>query len=231
MPEPDVGYGPPPGRPSGPARGGGVPLDTLARQYLDGLVAPNDDPAWQEPVDATDANTKARAKLVYRGLPLVTIQNTWTIDEARGAIYAHLYGQFYTSGMLCDSIMGDDRVTATLNARASALFGREPRFKAANNSNAAKECLDAWVEWFPRLCGDASVRETHDYAIMMGFGHDQIVWDRTQPKLAYAPTLRPWHPVFTWYDWDLRKFQAIGQDAMIPIVPGNGKWLEHAPYG
>ena len=229
--EADPGYGPPPGKPSGPARDGGVPFDQLGKQYLAGLDVDTNDPAFRKPIDATDANTKARSKLVYRDIPLVTIQNTWSIEQARGALYAHLMGQFYASGLLCDSILGDDRVTATLNSRASALFGRPVRFKPANDGAAAKECADVWEAWWPRLAADSAFRETHDYSTIMGFGHDQIVWDRDQPGLEFAPSLRPWHPVFTWYDWNLRCYQAIGQDAMIPIVPGNGKWLEHAPYG
>ena len=228
----DAGYGPPPGNPSGPGRdNGGVPFDMLAKKYLAGLDVDTNDPAFRKPIDATDENTRARAKLIYRDIPLVSIQNTWTIEEARGAIYSHLVGVFYASGLLCDSIMGDDRVTATLNSRASALFGRDNRFKPSDSSSAARECLDAWVKWWPRLAGDSAMREMHDYATMMGFCHSQIVWDRYQPGLDYAPSLKPWHPVFTWYDWLLRCYQAIGQDGTIPIVPGNGKWIEHAPYG
>src|SRR6516162_4646915 len=128
MPEADPGYGPPPGNPYGTARDGGVPFD-VERKWMSGLDAASNDPAFtSKVVDATDANTRARAKLVYRDLPLVTIQNTWSIPEARNALYSHLIGVFYSSGRLCDSILGDDRVTSTLNSRASAVFGRESRF-------------------------------------------------------------------------------------------------------
>ncbi len=232
MAEPDPGYGPPPGRPDGPARGDtGTTFDALAKRYTAGLDVDTKDPAFRRDVDATDANTRARAKLIYKDVPLVTIQNTWSIEQARGAIYAHLIGQFYASGMLCDSIIGDDRVTSTLNSRASAVFGREVCFKAGGDSAAHKECLDAWTSWWPRFAGDAAIRETQDYSALMGFAHDQLVWDRKQPNLDYAPTMRPWHPVFTYYDWSLRCYMAIGSDATIPIIPGNGKWVEHAPYG
>lgn len=228
----DPGYGPPPGNPEGPARGpDGIPIDLLAKRSVKAFDAATDDPAFQRPVDATDADTRARAKLVYRDIPLVTIQNTWSVPGARGALYAHMMGMFDASGQLCDSILGDDRVTATLNSRATALFGRKPRFKAADDSDAAKECLDAWCKWWPRLSGDFAIREMHDYAIMMGFSQSQIVWDTTQPGLDYAPYLKPWHPRFTYYDWTIRRFMAMGQDAVIPIVPGNGKWVEHAPFG
>lgn len=204
---------------------------SVVDQYLSGLTRPTDDPAFQEPVDATDANTKARARLVYRDNPLVTIQNTWSIPEARSALFQHAIGIFFASGMLCDSIIGDDRVTSTLNSRASAVFGREPRFKAADSSDAAKKCLQAWEDWWPRLSGGSAMREMQDYATMMGFHHSQILWDTTQTTAAFCPHLRPWHPVFEYYDWYLRRYMAIGQDAVIPIVPGNGKWIEHTPFG
>ncbi len=229
----DPGYGPAPGNPTGPARPAGeVTLGAFERQWMSGLEVPQTkDPVFQKPLDATDANTKARAKLIYRDNPIVTIQNTWTVDQCRGAMYAHMIGQFWTSGMLCDSMLGDDRITATLNSRASGWMGRETRFRAADDSMAAGECLAAWKKWWPRLSGDTAIREMFDYGTIMGFSHGQLVWDMEQPGLDYAPTIRPWHPIYTWYDWMLRCFQAIGQDASIPIVPGNGKWVEFAPYG
>jgi hypothetical protein len=232
--EADPGYGPPPGSPTAPARGaaGELPFRAIEKEWMSGTQVPKvDDPAFTSKiVDATDANTRARAKLIYRDLPLVTIQNTWSIDQARGAIYSHLAGVFYASGLLCDSILGDDRVCATLNSRAAGVFGREVRFKPADDSAAARECCDAWEAWWPRLAPTPSFREVFDYDVMMGFGHAQICWDTTQPRLDFAPSVFPWHPVFTWYDWMLRCYQAIGQDAQIPIIPGNGKWLQLGGY-
>jgi hypothetical protein len=229
----DPGYGPAPGHPSGPARpAGDLPIRAIERDWMKGLDVPKGvEPAFESKiVDATDANTRARARLVYRDLPLVTIQNTWTIEQARGALYAHLVGQFYASGMLCDSILGDDRVTATLNSRAAALFGRGVRFAPADDSDAARECCEMWKRAWPQLYGSAAIREMFDYGTMMGFCHGQLCWDTDQPGLDFAPRLFPWHPVFEWYDWGLRCFQAIGQDAQIPIIPGNGKWVEYSPF-
>ena len=221
------------GGPPEAGKGGGIPFADIEREWMSGLkVKQTDDPAFRgKVVDATDDNTKARSKLVYRDIPLVTIQNTWSIEQARGALYSHVYGMFYASGMLCDSILGDDRVMSTLNSRASAVFGREARFKPADDSSAAKECLQAWQEWWPRFSGTAAIREMHDYGVMMGFSHGQLCWDTSQPNLDFAPHLFPWHPVFSFYDWTWRCYQAIGQDAQIPIIPGNGKWVEHAPHG
>jgi hypothetical protein len=216
-----------------PGAGGGIPFDQLARakEYVSGLDAGTTDPAFLRPVDATDANTRARAKLVYKDAPLVTIQNTWSVQQARDAMYAHMMGQFFASGMLCESILGDDRVTATLNARATALFGCETRFKPADDSRAAKECFDAWVEWWPRISDGSARREIQDYGTMMGFAHAQLCWDTHQKGIAYAPFLHPWSPIYEYWDWDARCFMAIGSEAVIPIVPGNGKWVAFTPWG
>src|ERR1700726_4015780 len=115
-------------------------------------------------------------------------------EQARGAIYSHLIGTFYASGLLCDSILGDDRVCATLNSRAAGVFGREVRYKAADDSAGARECLDAWEAWWPKLSGTPALRECFDYNVMMGFSHGQLCWDTTHPGLDFAPRLFPWHP-------------------------------------
>jgi phage gp29-like protein len=208
-----------PGEP--PAIGaGGAPWGTIGTS----------DPAFKGlQVDATEGLTRAQAKLVYKDVPLVTIQNTWTIEQMRAALYAHIQGQFYASGMLCESEMGDDRITATLNARATALFSCDTRFKPANDSRAAREVCDAWEAWHPKI-GASARRELQDYATMMGFAHAQIVWSE-KDGLAFAPELYPWSPIFEYWDWTSRCFMAIGSEAVIPIVPGAGKWFALTPWG
>lgn len=220
MTERDPGYGPPPGNPTGPARGGGVPFDFMANGK-----------DTRELAGVLGKRTLAEAKLIHRDNPLVTIQNTWTIDQVRSALYAHLSGIFYSSGMLCDSMLGDDRIAATLNSRAAGWLGRELCTRPGDDTSAAKECHDAWCAWLPRFLGDSAIREQSDYGTMMGVSHGQLIWSTEERGLDYAPRVRPWHPVFTYYDWVLRCFMAVGQDGVFPIVPGTGKWIEFAPFG
>lgn len=209
----------------------GIPIKDLAARYAQrpGNLAAQDG-AFLPPHDELTGSTKQLAGLVFRDLPLVTVQNTWTVEQARGALYAHMQGQFDASAQLFDSILGDDRVTATLGSRISGLFGREVRFKAADDSAAAKECLDAWVKWWPRLSGDSALTEVHTYGIGMGFGLSQVVWDTTSNDF-WGPYLRPWHPRFSYYNWSDRRFKALSQDGELTVVPGNGKWVIHAPFG
>lgn len=202
----------------------------LQRELGGGVPVRLDDPAFQPPVDPLIGSTKAQSRLVYRDLPLVTTLTDWTVDQMRGALRAHMWGIFDGSGQLTDAILGDDRVQATLGSRISGLFGRETRFRPANDSIAAKECLDAWVACWPNFATAAAMTEMAAYSILMGFEPAQAVWG-PYAGVEYAPQMRPFHPRYTYYNWQLRRLVALTQDGQMPVLPGNGKWILHAPYG
>ena len=92
------------------------------------------DPAFAPPGDPiTLPGARATAQVVVRSNPLVVVQNSWTIEEAIHALSAHMTGVFERSAMLADSLIGDDRVTATLGSLRAGFFGREVRSKPAND--------------------------------------------------------------------------------------------------
>jgi len=190
------------------------------------------DPGFQPPTNPLDEGTKARAKLIYRDVPNVTIQNTWTVPEIRFALSQHMYGIFENSAQLVDSMLGDDRVQATLGSRIGGLFGREIRYKppkGLEDSRAYRECEDAWRDTAEELVTGWALTESHAYGIFMAFAHGQIVWDTSQP--IWRPQARPWHPRFEFFEWTSRKFVAITQDGTLPILVGDGKWYGHQPFG
>jgi hypothetical protein len=187
------------------------------------------DPGFQPPTDPLDADSKFRASRMYRDIPIVTIQNSWTVAAIRSALSQHMQGQFDLSGQLVDSMLGDDRVQATLGSRIGGLFGREIRYKAADDSAAAKEVLQAWESTAEELLTGWALTESAAYSVFMGFGHGQIVWDKT--RTPWRPMPRPWHPRYEWYEWVSRHYVAISQDGNLPIFPGDGKWYAHEPFG
>ena len=139
-----------------------------------------------------------------------------------------MMGIFERSGQLCDSILGDDRVMATLGSRRAGLFGRDIRFRPANDSSAAKEVLQAWEDHWPQFSGDSSLGIMSDYEVLMGFSDAQLVWDT---EALWKPYLRHWHPRYQYWNWDVRKMIALSQDGQWPIIPGNGKWVHHSRFG
>ena len=220
--------------PAGEGRYGPVMTYDQAQDEIQRQAGPmgvdRNDPAFAPPGDPLSiGKAKPTARVVFRDIPLVVIQNSWTIEGARSALAMHMIGVFEKSGMLADSILGDDRVMATMGSRRAGLFGREVRFKPANDSAAAKEVLDAWVAHWPLFSGDSSLGIMNDYEILMGFSDAQLVWDTTRP--VWNPYMRHWHPRYSYWHWTLRKFIALSQDGQIPIIPGNGKWVHHSRFG
>lgn len=219
---------------------GGTPLDGGALTYegaqklIDQYTGVNPNPNRADPAFApkgdplTLPSAKATAQVVQRDIPLVVVQNTWTVDQARAALSSHMVGIFERSAQLCDSILGDDRVMATLGSRRAGLFGREVRFRPANDSSAAREVLDAWQDHWPAFSGDSSLGIMSDYEVIMGFCDSQLVWDTTG---TWKPYMRLWHPRYEYWNWQVRKLIALSQDGQIPIIPGNGKWVHHSRFG
>ncbi len=213
-----------------------IPADQLARAYRDVVGGtdpqriPLDDPAFQPPTDPLRSTPLRKSpNVVYRELPIITIQNSWTVQATRQALQAHLEGIFELSGQLVDSMLGDDRVQATLGSRISGLFGREVKHTPANDSDGARECCEAWEKHWPDFASSYALPESHAYSIFMGWVPGQILWD-TSAEL-WKPYARPWHPRYTFYHWPARKYVAISQDGLLPIIPGDGKWYLHAPFG
>jgi hypothetical protein len=187
------------------------------------------DIAFQPPVDPLTGKSAAIAKIVYRDIPIIDAITQWSVDGMRAALRSHMWGIFNDSAQLCDAILGDDRVQATLASCLSGLFGREVIFEPANDSAAAKECLDDWVECWPRLATPAAMSTMGAYGKIMGWTDAQLAWDTTGP--IWCPEFRPWHPRFEFYHWTARCMVAISQDGLLPVIAGDGKWFSFQPYG
>jgi Protein of unknown function (DUF935) len=230
----DSGSGPPKGSVGDSPFAVSIPFDQLGKTIQEGVggppnVPPND-PAFQPPPPTGALVAPYATKVVYRDLPLITIQNCWTVQQVRAALASHMIGIFDLSGQLMDAVIGDDRVQATLGSRISGLFSREARHKPANDSDAAREVLDAWVAHWPQFCAAAPMVEMAAYAILGGLSHAQLLWPEDRDGL-FKPCIRPWHIRYTYYHWPLRRHVAISQDGQIAIVPGDGKWMTYAPFG
>ena len=231
MAQNDTGAGAPPGL---DPFNQSIPLDQI-RQRVEERVGASpirvvkNDPGFQPPTDPLKAGKlSARTGLVYRDLPIVAIQNAWTVEMVLGALASHTYGVFEMSGQLVDQLIADPRIRATLDSRMSGLFSREMRFRPPNDSSAAREVLDAWVEAWPYITSGGALRQLSAYTNLFGFWPAQLAWTR---DAVMKPCIMPWHARYTYYQWDIRRYVAVSQDGTLPIFPGDGKWVLHAPRG
>lgn len=188
------------------------------------------DPAWQPPVDPLAHGV--RADVIHREIPLSVVVTGWDVPSARAAKRDLVIGLFDQPSQMADAIMfSDSRVQAGLASRLSIL-GRPVDFRIPRkyrDSALARECLDAFVDAWPEMATEAVMGEMQRWAIMMGFGISQILWD-TSGKYA-TPHPLPWHPKYSYFHWLYRCYVAITLDGQEPIIPGDGSWILHAPHG
>ena len=213
-----------------PARTNGAPslYDALGR-----AIAPTNDPAWQLPRDPlADQEVKSQAGAVTREIPLVAVATGWDVPAVRLAFGDLVVGLFDRPAQLVDAIVGDSRVQAAMASRTGGVLGRPVDFVIPTglaDSDAARECRDAFVDAWPTMAPEPVLSELQSWAVTLGFGPAQILWD-TSGRYA-IPHPRPWHPRFTYYHWTYRCYVAISMDGQTPIIPGDGHWILHAPHG
>ena len=200
-------------------------------RYVAPVTPATNDPGFVPPRDPTMGLTIGQALKIYRDIPIISTLTEWSVEAMRAAIRSLMWGVFDAPVQLCEAILGDDRVQATLGSRITGLFGCEPIFEPADGSRAAKEALDGWVKCWPTFASPAVMSEMQAYALIMGFEHAQLVFETDMPGVDYSPILVPWNARWTYYHWQLRRHIAISQDGPVAIEPGNGKWVTHAPYG
>lgn len=203
-------------------------VDQFGRYYKQG------DPwggAFDPPRDALRAGSKAEAATAfYRDIPISTVSSYWSIDGIRQALQSHRIGLFDTVSLLCDSVFADDRVQATLGSRTGGLFSQPIRHELpAGGGSAARDVRRAWRKQWPKICPQSVMSELMRWAVMLGFAIAEIRWDTS--VTPWQPYLKPWHPLYFMYRWDLRQYQLSTLDGPVAAIPGGGKWLLFTPHG
>jgi len=212
------------------------PSASPAQQLADALGAvkpPDNDLAWQPPTDPLKGRDLAsQPSVVHREIAAVTVQTSWSVADVRAAYGDLAVGLFDRPAQLVDAITGDSRVQAALASRTGGILGRPVDFVVPTryrDSDAAQECRDAFVDAWPTIGAESILSEIQTWTVMLGFSPAQILWD-TSGEYA-IPHPRPWNPRYSYYHWLYRCYVAITQDGPVPIVPGDGHWLLHAPHG
>jgi hypothetical protein len=166
--------------------------------------------------------------VIHRDIPITAITGDWTINGIRSALSGHKIGQFAASAMLVDDTFGDDRVQATLGSRTGALFNQEVKHRRAK-ADTDGECYAAWREQWQHINSGGVRHELKRWSIMMGFSVSEILYDTS--VTPWRMSLKPWHPQYIYYRWDIRRLVAMTTEGPVIIEPGSGKWFVHAPYG
>jgi phage gp29-like protein len=188
------------------------------------------DPAWQPPRDPLK---DAHAGVIAREIPVITTQTHWSWGDVRAALDDLRVGIFDRPAQLMEAILWDARVQAAMGSRTGGLLGRPVKIEPADNarvrgSAAARECAEAWADVWPTIARESAFATLHTQGVML-FGLAQLLWDTSGS--VWVPHLVPFHPRYTYYQFVFRKLIAITLDGQMPVTPGDGHWVLHAPYG
>ncbi len=193
------------------------------------VVPPRDDPAFQPPSDPLQP---VQPGLVHRQIPNVTTQTGYAPNDVRAAIGQLVIGLFDLPSQMTDTVLADSRVSATMNSRCGGIFGRPMKFrtpKGYEDDKDARRALSVWRHHWDDIFPESVASEFLRWVVMQGFGPAQQLWNVDGKYAIPQPVV--WHPRYTYYHWLFRCYVAITQDGQVPITPGDGHWILHAPHG
>lgn len=166
--------------------------------------------------------------------PSVRTQTEWTPTRVRSIIRQVDGGDLSQVGILCDWILTDDRVTATLGARFDALFGLEPTFDlgVGRKSKQAQKALEAGEDWWEAY-PEPQLRKMAAWGLLLGLSLLRQTWvSRPDHGGRALPHLTFWHPSCLKQDQKTKKwFARDANHAEHEVTPGDGEWIFHLPAG
>lgn len=172
--------------------------------------------------------------------PSVRTFTTWTPTLITSAEIAADGGNLRQAASLCEWILGDDRVSGALSTRVQALLGLEPNFEPSGDKRRSRrvvKALEAGEDWWAAY-PESELAQLHTWGLLFGLCPARHNWEpdsdhgnRLLPKPAF------WHPQHLRFDWTSRAWWIrIAQSGLDfggeeLLVPGDGTWLLHTPYG
>lgn len=192
---------------------GGVPVDQT------GLPVPGD---ARRPVLPVVPST-----LIHREAP-IPVSPEWDVTAIRSIVREHEAGLLTRSAMLAEVMDRSPRIQSALNTRTLSVLGLpsvvEPALADDEDASLASELAATWEASLAEVCPEETLGELLRWAVMLGVALAEVVWEQDRSG-AWLPRLRPWHPMHLYWRWDLRQYTVVTQEGVIPILPGDGKWL------
>lgn len=166
--------------------------------------------------------------------PSVRTFQEWTPRKIRMAERQAESGNLTYAVAVCEWLLGDDDVAGALDARLDALFGLVPTFEPGKGrkKNQAVKALEADEDWWASYPEHQS-RLIHKWGLLLGIAPAAHQWvEREDHGGRWLPKPRFWFPQTLQQDQQTLEWSICNAlHQRIPVVPGDGTWILHTPFG
>lgn len=162
-----------------------------------------------------------------RRLRQVPSLSEWDAEDVLAALRAHVGGQFRLSAQLADYLGRSDAVAGVLDTLRRTVVGLPfdlvPPLDTpdlARSERLAAELRRAW----PRMLSRGAAAEVVKWSALMGFCIAERVWRLDPVTGRWGVRLKPWHPMFTRWDWQRGCFAVQTELGEEWVAPDSQKW-------
>jgi hypothetical protein len=181
------------------------------------------------PQSLGDASVES-TRVVNRGRiqSQVTSETRWYLEDIERAEHEANAGNLCTAARMFRSARADGVLSGVLSTRTDGLV-RLPR-KFRGRMDVVRRLTDdhAYARTdFDELCPAAEIGAMVADGIALGVSVAELVWttDRAFPSLVRLD------PEFLLFRWAENQWYYRSAAGMLPIYPGNGRWVLHCPGG
>jgi phage gp29-like protein len=161
----------------------------------------------------------------------VNVAPLWTVPAIQDAVGQFGVGSFGQAALLTESMLSDDRVQAGVNGRVKGVTKCVVKLEPSKTGNGAKRkrvARDIEALW-PELFPEETLEQLLTWTIFMGFCLCEIVWETREDR--WLPRLKVWHPLYIYYQVDIRRYVAITMEGTIVVEPNDPRWFLYTPFG
>lgn len=147
-------------------------------------------------------------------------QTRWHLAELESAIRNADTGQLRTAARLCESLRRDGVIHGVLSTRSLGLVQLPVKFKG--DPELVVGCEEDFRTTFP----NPELALLDSDGVLLGVGVGEFV-----SVNGARPVLRRLDPQWLWYRWSEDRWYYQSIKGMLPINPGDGRWVLHCPGG
>lgn len=192
-----------------------------------GISAFQPPPLLQQPQLGDQRTDKAREALGGQLQPLPTTRLRWYLQDLDTAQSEADDGFVMLPAQLCRSMRRDGSFRGLLASRTKGLIRLPKRFYGDQDIISELTARNGTRSVFDEMCPPSELELLEGDGILLGIGVGELV---PVPGRNY-PVLVRLEPEFLQYRWAENRWYFNSVVGLLPITPGDGRWVLHIPGG